>query len=200
MQPSFAFERQLLASGHGAVAGTDEVGRGPLAGPVVAAAVILAADRIPEGLRDSKQLTKVRREQLFLAIRESARAIAIAALPAGAIDTLNIRRASLAAMQRAVAALAIAPGHVLVDGRDLPDDLPCPATALIGGDSRSVSIAAASIVAKVARDAMMARLDAQFPGYGFAANAGYPTAAHRAALVRIGPSPVHRRSFRLTAP
>jgi ribonuclease HII len=199
MQPSFVTERQLLANGIGAIAGVDEVGRGPLAGPVVAAAVILDPARIPDGLRDSKQLTKARREQLFRAIRESARAFAIAALPAAAVDALNIRRASLEAMRRAVAALAIAPGHALVDGRDLPH-LPCPATALIGGDSRSVSIAAASIVAKVMRDAMMVCLDRQFPDYGFASHAGYPTRLHRAAIARLGPSPAHRRSFRLTAP
>ncbi len=191
-----AREAALIAAGNGPVAGCDEVGRGPLAGPVVAAAVILDPARLPPGLADSKTLKPAQREAAFAAILESALAVSVASRSAASIDRLNIRAASLLAMTEAVHGLALAPGHVLVDGRDVPAGLPCPATALIGGDGLSASIAAASIVAKVLRDRMMSRADALFPGYGFAAHAGYPTPSHKAAIAALGPCPIHRMSFR----
>jgi ribonuclease HII len=197
MRPDLAFERKLLARGARFVAGVDEVGRGPLAGPVGAAAVILSPDAPPPpGIDDSKKLDEARREALFPLILESALSVSIAFASAEEIDRYNIRGATLRAMTRAVAGLALKPDFVLVDGRDLPAPLPCPARAVVGGDGLSASIAAASIVAKVARDRLMARLDRHFPGYGFAAHAGYPTQAHRAALARLGPTPLHRRSFK----
>jgi ribonuclease HII len=160
------------------------------------AAVILDPDDLPDGLDDSKALSAKRREELNREILARAPAVAFAFAPAGEIDEHNIRRATLRAMARAVAALAIRPDFVLIDGRDIPPGLPCPAAAVIGGDSLSLSIAAASIVAKVARDALMARMDGFFPGYGFAAHVGYATLAHRGALQRLGPTPLHRCSFR----
>lgn len=184
-------ERELR--GQGLVAGLDEAGRGPLAGPVVAAAVVLDLDRVPEGLADSKALPRPERERLFEAILAGAR-VGIASLPHDEIDRLNIRRASLAAMARAFAALPCRPTVALVDGND-PPVLPCRVEAIVGGDASVASIAAASIVAKVVRDRMMRRLDAAFPAYGFARNAGYPTQAHRAALAEAGPCAYHRRSF-----
>lgn len=177
------------------VCGVDEVGRGPLAGPVGVAAVILDPGNIPGGLDDSKALTAKRREALYETILESALAVSIVFAPASEVDAFNIRGATLRAMARAVAALNQQPDFALIDGRDIPPGLVCPAEALIGGDARSVSIAAASIVAKVARDRLMARLDALYPGYGFARHAGYATAAHRAALTTLGPCALHRRSF-----
>jgi ribonuclease HII len=193
--PDYTAERERLALGARWVAGIDEVGRGPLAGPVGVAAVILDPDDLPDGLDDSKALGAERREFLSGVIFLKARAVAIAFASAAEIDAYNIRGATLRAMARAVAALAIRPDFALIDGRDIPDGLPCPAAALIGGDARSSSIAAASIVAKVARDALMARMDECFPGYGFARHAGYATSAHREALGRLGPTPLHRRSF-----
>lgn len=193
--PDFSAERERLAAGARWVAGVDEVGRGPLAGPVGVAAVILDPDDLPEGLDDSKVLTAARRETLSRAILVKARAVAIGFASAAEIDAFNIRGATLRAMARAVAALAIRPDFALIDGRDIPEGLICPAAALIGGDARSSSIAAASIVAKVARDALMARMDRYFPGYGFARHVGYATEAHREALGRLGPTPLHRRSF-----
>jgi ribonuclease HII len=193
--PDYAVESALRAQGAAIVAGVDEVGRGPLAGPVVAAAVVLDAAALVEGLNDSKQLKRAERERLFVALLATAE-IGLCALPPAEIDRINIRNASLEAMRRAVAALRRAPDHVLVDGRDIPHGLPCPATAIVGGDGRSLSIAAASIVAKVVRDRLMDRLGDAFAGYGFARHAGYPTAAHRAAIARLGPSPHHRLSFR----
>lgn len=176
------------------IAGVDEVGRGPIAGPVTAAAVVLDPARIPAGLNDSKRLSPARRDALATAL-EACAEIAIVHVDVDEIDHHNILRASLLAMQRAVARLHPAPQAVLVDGPHLPPGLPCPGQAVIGGDARSLSIAAASIVAKVARDRLMQQLDAQFPGYGWARNAGYPTAEHRAALHHLGVSPHHRRSF-----
>lgn len=176
------------------VAGVDEAGRGPLAGPVVAAAVILGDDAVIEGIRDSKQLAPARRERLALLIRERAVAFALGAAEVSEIDALNILRASLLAMTRAVTALEIAPQRVLVDGNHLPE-LSCEARAVIGGDALVPSVGAASILAKVARDAMMVDLDRRYPVYGFARHKGYATEAHRAALKRHGPSPVHRRTF-----
>ncbi len=182
------------------IAGVDEAGRGPLAGPVTAAAVVFAKDAIPPGLADSKTLSPARREQLFDAIMAQALAVAIGSSPAQEIDAINIRQATFAAMRRALAGLALRPDGALIDGRDKPPGIPCPAQAIIKGDAKSVSIAAASIVAKVTRDRLMDRLAADCPGYGFERHAGYPTAAHREAIKRLGPSPWHRRSFRLLKP
>lgn len=193
--PDFAHEAALLATGQGGpIAGVDEVGRGPLAGPVTAAAVILDPARIPEGLNDSKALSAKRRAILSEQILSVAD-VAIVHVSVEEIDELNILHASLAGMARAVARLRAGPGHVLVDGNRVPPGLPCPATPLVKGDSRSVSIAAASIVAKEARDALMRDLDQAFPGYGWAGNAGYPTKAHLLALKSLGVTPHHRRSF-----
>lgn len=176
------------------IAGVDEVGRGPLAGPVVAAAVILGADAPVSSLADSKALPAKRREELALRIGETC-LVGIAMVPARAIDHLNIRQASLLAMRRAVFALPTCPDGALIDGRDIPQGLPCPALALIKGDARQPAIAAASIIAKVARDQLMAAAEAHFPGYGFFTSAGYPTPRHKAALADIGLTPLHRLSF-----
>lgn len=176
------------------VAGVDEAGRGPLAGPVVAAAVIFPPGVTIQGLRDSKQLTPARREILAPKIRERAAAFALGSAEVAEIDALNILRASLLAMSRAVAALAIAPSEVLVDGNHLPE-LCCEARAVIGGDRLIPAVSAASILAKVARDSIMAELDRRYPQYGFARHKGYATEAHRQALKTHGPCVVHRRSF-----
>jgi ribonuclease HII len=190
----FAHRRALLASGLLRVAGVDEVGVGPLAGPVVAAAVVLPARVQLPGLDDSKQLSRADRERLDGQIRAQALAVCVAEASTEEIDRLNILRASLLAMQRAVRGLRVEPDHVLVDARTIPD-LAVPQTALVDGDARDGSIAAASIVAKVHRDAIMRRLDAALPGYGFAQHKGYATREHLAALARLGPSAWHRRSF-----
>jgi len=176
------------------VAGVDEAGRGPLAGPVVAAAVILRDDLVIEGLRDSKQLAPARRETVAALIRERALAFALGSADVAEIDALNVLRASLLAMSRAVTALEIAPQQVLVDGNQLPE-LSCEAHAVVGGDRLVPAVSAASVLAKVARDAMMAELDLLYPQYGFARHKGYATEAHRAALKLHGPSPEHRRTF-----
>ena len=178
----------------GGVAGIDEVGRGPWAGPVVAAAVVLAPDAIPAGIADSKVLSRDRREELFDALHASGAAIGIGAASLAEIEVLNILGAGLVAMRRAAAALGCRPALALVDGNRAPV-LACPVRTLIGGDGISVSIAAASIVAKVTRDRLMARLSVRHPGYGWERNAGYGTAEHRQALDRQGPSPHHRRTF-----
>lgn len=193
--PDTSFEQAAADRGARLVAGIDEAGRGPLAGPVCAAAVILASDDIPAGLADSKTLTPARREALYEDILRRAQAVGIGLSPAGEIDRINILQATFAAMRRAVAGLARPPDWVLVDGRHMPAGLPCPGEAIVKGDARSVSIAAASIVAKVTRDRLMQRLDRAYPEYGFAGHAGYPTAAHRQTLARIGPCPFHRMSF-----
>jgi ribonuclease HII len=193
--PDFSLELAARQAGHWPVAGTDEAGRGPLAGPVVAAAVILDPERIPHGLNDSKQLTLKQRELLFEEILATAH-VAIAASGPRHIDEKNILRASLDAMRRAIAGLAVAPALVLADGRDVPPGLSCPGKAVIKGDARSVSIAAASIIAKVTRDRMMTRAGLVYPAYGFDAHAGYGTARHRTAVDTSGPCPLHRMSFR----
>jgi ribonuclease HII len=177
------------------VAGVDEAGRGPLAGPVVVAAVILDPARPVDGLADSKVLAQAARERLSDAIVERALAHAVVVVEAGEIDRLNVLRATLAGMARALRGLDPAAGHALIDGNRLPSDLPCPATAIVDGDALEPAISAASILAKVARDRLMVALDARHPGYGFAQHKGYPTPEHLAALARLGPCPEHRRSF-----
>ena len=179
-------------------AGVDEAGRGPLAGPVVAAAVILDPARPIDGLADSKRLSAARREQLAARIRAEALCWAVAEASVAEIDRLNILHATMLAMQRAVAGLDRAPGRVLVDGNRCPA-LDCDCRAIVRGDASEPAISAASILAKVARDAAMAALHAAHPEFGFDRHKGYPTAAHRAALARLGPTPHHRRSFRPVA-
>ena len=176
------------------IAGVDEVGRGPLAGPVVAAAVILDPARPIAGLADSKTLSPLRREQLATEIRAKALAWALGRAEVAEIDRLNILQASLLAMQRAIAALSIVPEQALVDGNRCPL-LACPCRAIVKGDATVPAISAASILAKVARDAELRELHERYPRYGFAQHKGYPTAAHRDALRRFGPCPEHRRSF-----
>lgn len=195
-EPHFLFERRLWAQGFRLVAGVDEAGRGPLAGPVVAAAVVLPPEAYLPGLDDSKRLTAARREALEPRIKDAAVVWGVAVAGVEEIDQLNIARAAFLAMARAVAALAVAPDHLLVDGFPIPG-VPVPQQAIVGGDALCNSIAAASVLAKVYRDRLMAEYDELFPGYGFAVHKGYPTPAHREALRRLGPSPIHRRSFRL---
>jgi ribonuclease HII len=193
---SDAPEQSLRLRGFRLIAGIDEVGRGCLFGPVVAAAVILPeclADLAHAGLRDSKQLTHLQRESLDRLIRSTALAISIAEVDAATIDRVNIYQATRLAMLAAVRALSIAPDHLLIDAMQL--DHPCPQTKLIHGDALSLSIAAASVVAKVHRDRMMCKLDATHPGYGLAAHKGYATAQHLRALVALGPTPLHRLTF-----
>lgn len=206
--------RILAIEGLELLAGVDEAGRGPLAGPVCAAAVILmpkefpaaliadsvtgedqTAPNTPQGITDSKRLSARRREALFEQIQAQAAAWAIAWASVAEIDRLNILQASLLAMRRALLALPLQPSQVLIDGNRCPDQLPCPARAVIGGDGRELSIGAASILAKVARDREMMRLDQLHPAFGFAQHKGYPSKAHLEALDRLGPSIHHRRSF-----
>ncbi len=178
----------------GLVCGVDEAGRGPLAGPVVAAAVILDPARPVDGLNDSKKLSDKKRQQLATLIRDKALAWAVAEASVEEIDRLNILQASLLAMQRAVAALAVMPERALIDGNRCPL-LPMPAEAIVQGDGKVASIAAASILAKTVRDAGMLELHTRYPDYGFGRHMGYPTAAHLAALQKFGISPVHRKTF-----
>lgn len=191
----YQFEAAALARGLGPVAGVDEVGRGPLAGPVTAAAVVLDLARMTAGLADSKALTAARRERLFVEIMASA-VVSVAHASVEEIDTLNILRASHLAMERAVAGLAVVPGFALVDGNLIPAGLQGRAEAIVKGDARSWSIAAASIIAKVTRDRIMVDLAQQHPGYGWEGNAGYPTKQHLEALQNLGVTPWHRRSFK----
>lgn len=188
------FERLLWRSGVRAIAGVDEVGIGPLAGPVVAAAVVFPQDIEIDGIDDSKRLDAGKREALARIIGERATGIGIGLCEVEEIDRMNIHHAGLLAMKRAVEALPRAPQHVLVDARTIPD-LEIPQNPYNKGEGLSFSIAAASIVAKTHRDRLMVELDAAYPGYGFASHKGYDTAEHRAALERLGPSPVHRMSF-----
>ena len=192
IRPTFRRERAALKRGVWPVAGCDEAGRGPLAGPVVAAAVILDPKRVPRGLDDSKKLDPPTREKLYAKICASAE-VAIAFAPPARIDRDNILRASLWALARAVAALPEAPKHVFVDGRDRIDTA-CDCDAVIGGDGLVMSIAAASIIAKVTRDRLMCALAQDCPGYGFESHKGYSVPEHLEALDRLGPS-VHHRSF-----
>jgi ribonuclease HII len=191
--PDYTFEIEAQARGYLRVVGVDEVGRGPLAGPVTACAVRLDPARIPPGLGDSKTLSAVQREALFTEIVAVAE-VSIGHATVEEIDTLNILRASHLAMERAVAGLEA--HHALIDGNMIPRGLACSATAIIGGDALCLSIAAASIVAKVTRDRIMVDLAQQHPGYGWEANAGYPTKAHLEALRNLGVTAWHRRSFK----
>lgn len=184
-----------MAQGYLRIAGVDEVGRGPLAGPVVAAAVILNPEDIPEGLNDSKKLTAKRRVAMDAAVRDRAE-FAIADASVAEIDEHNILRASHLAMERAVAALDPPPDYLLIDGNMIPRGLTIPAQAVVKGDAHSVSIAAASIIAKNWRDQLMVDLAQQHPGYGWEKNAGYPSKQHREALQKLGVTPHHRRSFK----
>lgn len=177
------------------IAGVDEAGRGPLAGPVVVAAVILDPERPIAGLNDSKQLSAARREALEVEIRERALAFCLIEVGIEAIDRHNILQATLIGMRDALRGLAIIPEEALVDGNKLPKDLPCPARAVVDGDALVPAISAASILAKVHRDRLLVTLDAVHPGYGFATHKGYPTPEHLAALERLGPCAAHRRSF-----
>lgn len=196
------FERQLWNGGIRRLAGVDEAGRGPLAGPVVAAAVIFERafaeeqeNGILNGLTDSKKLSAARRESFFLLLRDSAHVeIGVGLADNLEIDNLNILRATHVAMSRAVAALPCLPEHVIVDGLAV-NGLPCPSTAIVGGDGLSLSVAAASVVAKVIRDSKMKHFDSVYPQYGFARHKGYGSSAHIQALFEYGPCPIHRRSF-----
>ncbi|HBT46314.1 MAG TPA: ribonuclease HII [Peptococcaceae bacterium] len=192
----YRLEEELAARGIRYIAGVDEVGRGPLAGPVAAGAVILPTGFYLPELADSKKLSPVRRKRLAVQIMEKSLAWAVGWASVAEIDCLNIAVASRLAMQRAVVGLAIAPEHILVDAFYLPG-IKIPQTPIIGGDNRSASIAAAAVLAKVARDELMEDYDRVFPGYGFARHKGYPTRDHRSALAILGPTPLHRRSFRL---
>ena len=194
----FSREQALIAQGLVPVCGIDEAGRGPLCGPVVAACVVLDPARIPDGITDSKKLSEEARERLAADIRASAR-VGVGLASAAEIDALNIHRATLLAMRRAFEVLpGPAPAFALVDGKFAPE-LPCAAEALVGGDDISLSIAAASIIAKVGRDAILREMDAQYPHYGFARHKGYATREHLEALMAHGPCPEHRRSFRPVA-
>lgn len=177
------------------VAGVDEAGRGPLAGPVCAAAVILDPAHTPPGINDSKQLSAARRERLAAEIKASALAWAVAFVDVAEINRINILQAALLAMRQALEALAVTPTLALIDGNRCPTGLRCPAQAVVRGDQTVIAIGAASILAKVARDHMMQRLDQRHPGYGFAQHKGYGTKAHLEALDRLGPCCEHRRSF-----
>ena len=177
------------------VAGVDEVGRGPLAGPVTAAAVVLDPARIPEGLNDSKKLSEKKRLALLEELMTCAE-VSVAHASVEEIDDINILRASHLAMERAVAGLSSPPDHCLIDGNLIPRGLTIPSTAVVKGDARSVSISAASIAAKIARDTIMRDLAQQFPGYGWDSNAGYPSKSHISALQTLGVTPHHRRSFK----
>lgn len=192
--PDFTHEDIAISGGARLVAGVDEAGRGPLAGPVVTAAVVLDRARVPQGLNDSKKLTEERREALYAEILACAH-VAVAVAPPALIDRLNIRGATLWAMRQAVMGLCVPPCHALIDGRDIPDGLPCPAGFVIGGDGKSLSIAAASIVAKVTRDRMCPAMDFDHPGFSFARHKGYGTKLHLDALTLHGPTRHHRTSF-----
>jgi ribonuclease HII len=189
--PDFEFETAARQP----VCGVDEVGRGPWAGPVMAAAVILDPQNIPAGLNDSKKLTAPRRAVLFEAIMASS-TVAIGSASVAEIDRINILQATFLAMRRAVEGLAVPPEFALIDGNKIPPDLPCAARTLVKGDARSLSIAAASIIAKVTRDKLMCDLSATYPGYGWETNMGYGTKAHQEGLAALGVTPHHRVSFK----
>ena len=195
MFPNFEREQGLINEGCSIIAGVDEVGRGPLAGPVTAAAVILDPLNIPDNLNDSKVLSSKKREKLFEELKFSS-IYAVASVSPEVIDKLNILQASLLAMVNAVSNLKIKPNHILIDGNKVPERLVGRATAIVKGDRKVLSIAAASIIAKVTRDKFMHDLDSEFPVYGWAKNNGYPTKCHMNAIVKYGVTPHHRRSFK----
>jgi ribonuclease HII len=195
-KPNFRVERNLQKRGIWPVAGIDEAGRGPLAGPVAAAAVILDPRKVPRGLNDSKLLAPEERERLYNVIMLQALAVAVAFASAAEIDRINIRQATFSVMRRALFALSVAPRHVLIDGNDLPPGLDLPAEAIVKGDAAISSIAAASIIAKVARDRLMRRLCGLYPAYRFGQHFGYATKAHLAAIAGHGPCLIHRLTFR----
>ena len=195
MFPNFKIEQDLISKGCSIIAGVDEVGRGPLAGPVTAAAVILDPLNIPDNLNDSKVLSSKKREKLFEELKSSS-TCAVAHVSPEEIDKLNILQASLLAMVNAVTNLKVKPKHILIDGNTVPDRLVGRATAIVKGDRKVLSIAAASIIAKVTRDKLMHDLGSEFPVYGWAKNAGYPTKCHMNAIVKYGITPHHRRSFK----
>ena len=197
MPLTFDIERPLWADGYRHVAGIDEAGRGCLAGPVVAAAVILPPETMIDGLDDSKRLSAAQREAVLARVQRTALAIGVGLCSPAEIDRLNILHAAMEAMRRAALDLAPAPDFLLIDGNRAFPDAPWPLDTIIKGDQKSPSIAAASVVAKVTRDRLMAQLHEEFPAFGWAGNAGYPTKAHYAALHAHGPTPYHRRSFRL---
>jgi ribonuclease HII len=192
--PNLCYERKLWRDGLLAVAGLDEAGIGSMAGPVVAAAVIFQPETFIKGVNDSKRLTPDKREAYFTKIHQHALAIGVGVASQGEIDELNVFWATMMASRRAILSLSRSPDHVLVDGR-LIRELKLPQTRIVGGDRKSFCIAAASIIAKVTRDRMMIEYDMQFPGYGFAQHKGYCTPEHFEMLERLGPSPLHRRSF-----
>lgn len=192
--PDYSFEQTALSRGYETVAGIDEAGRGPWAGPVVAAAVVLDPIQVPDGLNDSKKLTARAREQLFDAIMAQAD-VGVGIADVARIDRDNILAATLWAMAEALDGLACSPDFALIDGNRMPA-LPCAGETVVKGDGRSVSIAAASIIAKTTRDRLMGRLGAEFPGYGWERNMGYGTREHSGAIERLGVTPHHRRSFR----
>jgi ribonuclease HII len=192
--PDLFYEKRAVRRGATIVAGVDEVGRGPLAGPVVVAAVILNRRRIPDGLNDSKQLTANERERLYDEILAGS-IVSVVSAPHSVIERINILHASLWAMRRAVMGLSVAPDHVLVDGNIVPKGLPCKGEAVVGGDAKSVSIAAASIVAKVTRDRMCEIMHCEEPHFGFASHKGYSASAHFRALEAHGPGRYHRMDF-----
>lgn len=188
-----AFEREAIANGFSVIAGVDEAGRGPLAGPVVAGAVVLGED-IPDGLDDSKKLTERRREALFAALHAGGHTIGVGVVEAKEIDELGIQPSNYRAMALAIADLATTPDFLLIDGFNITG-VTQPQLRIVKGDQRSLSIAAASIIAKVTRDRMMYELETTYPGYGFAKHKGYGTRAHLDAIARLGPCPAHRYSF-----
>ena len=194
-EPDYTHELAAQARGARIVAGVDEAGRGPLAGPVVVSAVVLDPNKIPAGLNDSKKLTEEQREALFELIVVSGAIVSVVVAPPAIIASRNIRGATLWAMSQAVRGLSVAADRALIDGRDIPPGLPCEGIALIGGDGRSVSIAAASIVAKVTRDRMCQIMDCEEPQFGFASHKGYSAPMHLKALTEHGPGRHHRMDF-----
>ena len=193
--PDFDIETRLIRKGYKAIAGVDEVGRGCIAGPVTAAAVILNPQKIPSGLNDSKKLNLKNREKIFQSIQDTC-TFCVAHSSVEEIDQINILQAALLSMKRAILGLRIKPDFVLIDGNKNPEGLESNFETIIKGDSKSLSIAAASIVAKITRDRIMSRLDKEFPGYNWSQNAGYPTKMHKSAILDIGITPYHRRSFK----
>ena len=193
--PNFDVETRLIRKGYKAIAGVDEVGRGCIAGPVTAAAVILNPQKIPSGLNDSKKLNLKNREKIFRSIQDTG-TFCVAHSSVEEIDQIKILQATLLSMKRAILGLHIKPDFVLIDGNKSPEGLESNFETRIKGDSKSLSIAAASIVAKITRDRIMSRLDKEFPGYNWSQNAGYPTKMHKSAILDIGITPYHRRSFK----